>query len=105
MVVPANVVQRGPQGAYAFVIKPDMTVNARTIKVAQIEDGVALLDGGLQAGERVVTDGQYKLEDGTKVQIPGPNGGGEHKDGPGQGGHRAAASGGTSPAPQVASRQ
>ena len=108
IVVPANVVQRGPQGAYAFVIKPDMTVDARTVKVAQTEDGLALLDDGLQAGERVVTDGQYKLQDGSKVKIPSPNGsgqgGGEHKDGPRQGGHRAAAKDGASPAAQVASR-
>ena len=108
IVVPANVVQRGPQGSYAFVIKPDMTVDARTVKVAQIEDGIALLDDGLQAGERVVTDGQYKLQDGSKVQIASPDGsvpgGGPHKDGPHQGGRRAAADG-TSPAPKVASRQ
>ena len=50
LVVPASVVQRGPQGTYAFVIKPDQTVEARPVKVAQTEDGLALIDDGLQGG-------------------------------------------------------
>ncbi len=50
--VPASVVQRGPQGSYAFVIKADQTVEVRPVKVAQTEDGLALIDDGLKAGER-----------------------------------------------------
>jgi membrane fusion protein, multidrug efflux system len=69
IVVPAQVVQRGPQGAYAFVIKPDNTVEMRPIKVAQIEDGVALIDEGLAPGERVVVEGQYKLQPGSRVSV------------------------------------
>jgi len=69
IVVPAQVVQRGPQGAYAFVIKADNTVEMRPIKVAQIEDGVALIDEGLAPGERVVVEGQYKLQPGSHVSI------------------------------------
>ena len=67
IVVPAQVVQRGPQGAYAFVIRADNTVEMRPIKVAQIEDGVALIDEGLAPGERVVVEGQYKLQPGSRV--------------------------------------
>ncbi len=69
LTVPASVIQRGPQGTYAFVIKPDQTVELRTVKVAQIEDGRALIDEGVEAGERVVVDGQYKLQAGSKVQV------------------------------------
>ncbi len=68
LVVPASVIQRGPQGSFAFVIKPDQSVEARPVKIAQIEDNVALVDDGLQAGERVVVDGQYKLQEGSHVQ-------------------------------------
>ena len=71
IVVPATVVQRGPQGSYAYVIKPDMTVELRPIVVAQIESGVALIDDGLTVGEKVVVDGQYKLQPGSKVEISG----------------------------------
>lgn len=68
VVVPASVVQRGPDGAFAFVIKDDDTVKMQPLKVAHIESGAALIDEGLAVGERVVVDGQYKLQDGSKVK-------------------------------------
>ncbi len=71
IVVPASVVQRGPQGAYAFVIAEDSTVKAIPIQVAQIDSGTALIDKGLEPGQQVVVDGQYKLEDGSKVNVAG----------------------------------
>lgn len=72
IVVPASVVQRGPNGAYAFVIKDDLTVEMRPVTVTRIERDEALIEDGLQAGERVVVDGQYKLQPGSKVKIPEP---------------------------------
>jgi membrane fusion protein, multidrug efflux system len=69
IVVPAPVVQRGPQGTYAYVIKPDKTVEMRPIKVAQTEANVALIDDGLKADEQVVVDGQYKLQPGAHVEL------------------------------------
>ena len=69
LIVPSSVVQRGPQGAYAFVIQPDLTVVQRSVEVAQIDGGLALVDSGLQPGERVVVDGQYKLQAGSTVSI------------------------------------
>ncbi len=76
LTVPASVIQRGPQGVFAFVIKPDLTVETRPVKVAQTQDNVALIDDGLAAGERVVVDGQYKLQPGSKVQITSGGGSG-----------------------------
>ena len=69
LTVPASVVQQGPKGAYAYVIKPDNTVEIRPITVAQISDGQALINSGLKANERVVVDGQYKLQPGVLVTI------------------------------------
>ncbi len=69
LTVPASVVQQGPKGAYAYVIKPDNTAEIRPITVAQISDGQALIDSGLTANERVVVDGQYKLQRGVPVTI------------------------------------
>jgi membrane fusion protein, multidrug efflux system len=69
LTVPASVVQQGPNGAYAYVIKPDGTAAIRPVKVAQISDGQALIDAGLEANERVVVDGQYKLQPGARVTI------------------------------------
>jgi len=83
-VVPASVVQRGPEGplaAFAFVIKDDASVDVRAVKVAQIEQGEALIDDGLSPGERVVVDGQYKLQKGSRVKIAdAPGAGGERHD-------------------------
>jgi membrane fusion protein, multidrug efflux system len=69
LTVPAAVVQQGPKGPYAWVIKPDNTVAIHQIKVAQISDGQALIDSGLDANEQVVVDGQYKLQPGAHVTL------------------------------------
>ncbi len=69
LTVPAAVVQRGPQGSYAYVVNPDSSVAIRPIEVAQISDGQALIVSGLTANEQVVVDGQYKLQPGTHVTI------------------------------------
>lgn len=69
IVIPAAVVQRGPQGTYAYVISPDKRVEMRPIKVAQTQADIALIDDGLQAGEQVVVDGQYKLQPGSHVEL------------------------------------
>jgi multidrug efflux system membrane fusion protein len=69
ITVPATAVQRGPNGTYAYVIKADQTAEMRPIKVHQIRDGAALIDDGIAAGERVVTDGHYKLKPGIRVDV------------------------------------
>ena len=69
LTVPTSVVQQGPKGAYAYVIKPDNTVEIRPITVAEISDGQALIESGLTANERVVLDGQYKLQPGIPITI------------------------------------
>jgi multidrug efflux system membrane fusion protein len=72
LVVPASVIQRGPNGSFAYVIKPDQTVEMRPVTVNQIDNGLALIDDGLQEGEQVVVDGQYKLQPGAKVILNAP---------------------------------
>src|SRR5205085_2242255 len=73
-VVPASVVQRGPQGVYAYVIKPDQSVEMRPIKIAQTENNQTVVDDGLKPGEQVVVDGQYKLQPGMHVELTAPAG-------------------------------
>ncbi len=65
--VPASVVQRGPNGLYAYVVNADDTVAVQAIRVGLIQDGTAIVEEGLQGGVRVVTDGQYKLKPGAKI--------------------------------------
>ena len=65
--VPQQTVQQGPNGHYAYVIKPDNTVERRAVEVASIQDGIAVITKGLTAGEKVVVDGQYRLTEGARV--------------------------------------
>jgi multidrug efflux system membrane fusion protein len=74
VVVPAPVVQRGPEGSYAFVVGDDMKVQMAPVKVAQIDQGQALIESGLEPGQRVVVDGQYKLQPGSQVKATEPAG-------------------------------
>ncbi|MBV9490814.1 MAG: efflux RND transporter periplasmic adaptor subunit, partial [Verrucomicrobia bacterium] len=69
LVVPASVVQRGPNGTFAYVITKDKTAEMRPVEVGQIDGDQALINSGLQEGEQVVVDGQYKLQPGAKVEI------------------------------------
>jgi multidrug efflux system membrane fusion protein len=67
LTIPAAAVQQGPNGSYVYVIGSDHKVQVRPVAVAQIGDGQALIDSGLQANENVVVQGQYRLEPGTLV--------------------------------------
>lgn len=67
--IPAAAVQTGLNGSYAYVVKPDLTVEMRPIAVIQTESNMALIGSGLHVGEQVVTAGQFKLQPGAKVQI------------------------------------
>jgi multidrug efflux system membrane fusion protein len=70
--VPQQTVQVGPNGSYAYVIKADDTVERRAVEVASVQDGVAVIDKGLQPGEKVVVDGQYRLTEGARVRASAP---------------------------------
>jgi multidrug efflux system membrane fusion protein len=69
LTVPAQVVQRGPSGTFAYVIKPDQSVEQRPIKTGHSHEGMTLIEAGLAEGDRVVLDGQYKLRAGSHVQV------------------------------------
>jgi multidrug efflux system membrane fusion protein len=69
LVVPTSAVQRGPAGAFAYVIGADNTVSARAISVAQQNDTEAVIASGLAASDRVVTTGFNSLSEGAKVMI------------------------------------
>jgi multidrug efflux system membrane fusion protein len=69
IVAPAQAVQSGQQGQYVFVVKNDLTVEARPVKVGREVEGEVVVQAGLRAGERVVTDGQLRLVPGAKVEV------------------------------------
>lgn len=67
-VIPSLAVMTNEQGQYVYVVKPDDSVEARPVVVKNVRDD-AIVEKGLAAGERVVTDGQLKLAPGLKVEI------------------------------------
>jgi membrane fusion protein, multidrug efflux system len=67
IVVSEATVQHGRDGTYVFVIAPDNTVAMRAIRVAQMQNGIAVIDAGLSPGERVVVEGQHRLQPGSRV--------------------------------------
>jgi multidrug efflux system membrane fusion protein len=69
VAVPVTAVQQGPDGTYAFVVGDDRTVQKRTIKVGARNKTTAIIDDGLQPGEQIVTDGQYRIQAGSKVEV------------------------------------
>jgi membrane fusion protein, multidrug efflux system len=69
VIVPAAAVQRGPQGTYVWMILPNGTVAMRTVTLGTSEGGNQQIVSGLAPGDRVVTDGQDKLQDGSKITV------------------------------------
>jgi multidrug efflux system membrane fusion protein len=69
IIAPSQALQTGQTGQYVFVIKNDLSVEARPVVISRTIDGEAVVEKGLQPGEKVVTDGQLLLVPGAKVEI------------------------------------
>jgi membrane fusion protein, multidrug efflux system len=68
LVIPAQAVQRGPDGDYVYLLQADNTVKMQPVKVVQeVGDSAVMIGSGLKQGERVVTEGQFRLKPGSKV--------------------------------------
>jgi membrane fusion protein, multidrug efflux system len=67
VTVPSAAVQRGPRGPYAWLVRPDGTVEPRPIDPGPTQDVSTIVDSGLAAGDRVVVNGQYRLQSGVRV--------------------------------------
>ncbi len=73
LTLPDESVQTGQQGRFVYVVKADDTVEVRPVVVSRSLDGLAVIANGVQAGERVVVDGQSRLFPGAKISIHGPD--------------------------------
>jgi multidrug efflux system membrane fusion protein len=69
LIVPSQAIQTGMEGQYIFVVKPDMRVENRPLVAGRSLDGFTVIEKGLKNGEMIVTDGQFQLVPGAKVQI------------------------------------
>jgi membrane fusion protein, multidrug efflux system len=66
--IPAAAIQRGPQGTYVFAVKSDNTVDVRAVTVGFTQDNLSVIASGISPNEVVVTDGQDKLQQGSKIE-------------------------------------
>jgi len=69
VVIPVKAVKRGPNGLYAYVIDNHSKAQQRSLKVNHIDDAQALVEEGLNPGDRIVTTGQYRVRPGGPVQL------------------------------------
>jgi multidrug efflux system membrane fusion protein len=79
ITVPAPAVQRGPNGTYVYVVGPDNKVRMQQVTVGATENNQTVITQGLSAGLAIVTDGQYRLQEGSQVEpakAPAGNDGG-----------------------------
>lgn len=76
LVVPASAVQASQEGQYVYVVKPDRTVEMRTVTPERQQGDQIVIAQGLSAGETVVTDGQLRLVPGARVSERGESSGG-----------------------------
>jgi membrane fusion protein, multidrug efflux system len=67
VTAPSTAVQRGPNGMFVYVVKPDSTVAMQSVDVGQMTDGTSVINKGLEPGTRIVTTGQYRLQPGSLV--------------------------------------
>lgn len=71
VLVPSRSVLTGQNGIYVFVVKPGSTVEIRSVETSRTFRENAIIEKGLEPGERVVLDGQLRLVQGTSVSIKG----------------------------------
>ena len=72
LTIPSTALQRGPSGVFAWVIGGDGKAQMRPIETGPAADEVVIVIAGLDAAERVVTEGYYRLQPGVPVAIRPP---------------------------------
>jgi multidrug efflux system membrane fusion protein len=88
LVVAESVIQRGPDGEYVYTVEGEGTnevAKLTPVTVSRMQGDLALISKGLSAGQIVVAEGQYRLEDGSKVRVEDTN---APAGSPGNGGRR-----------------
>jgi len=73
LVIPSQAVQRGPDGDYVYLVQSDQTVKMQPVKVAgEVGNSHVMIGSGLIQGAQVVTEGQFRLKPGSKVNALKP---------------------------------
>ena len=70
-VLPTAAILRGPQGAFVYTVNPDKTVQDKPVTIALTQGDITVVSDGVNPGETVVTDGQDKLQRGSRIEPRG----------------------------------
>jgi multidrug efflux system membrane fusion protein len=81
-VVPTAAILRGPQGPYVYAVNSDKTVQDKTVTISLTQGDVTVVTNGVNPGDTVVTDGQDKLQRGSRIEPRTVNPGGHTPSGP-----------------------
>ncbi|GFO70475.1 multidrug transporter [Geomonas limicola] len=110
VLVGSSAIQRGPQGTFVYLVKPDRTVTVRPVTVGVVQGDDTSISAGVNEGDLVVVDGAERLREGSKVDLRDPSKAGRGKGGqagqggkpgqPGPGGQGQGASHGAAPGAQ-----
>jgi len=73
VLIASSAIQRGPQGTFVYLVKPDHTVSVRPVTIGVVQGDDTSIDAGLAEGEVVVVDGSERLREGSKVDLKDPN--------------------------------
>jgi membrane fusion protein, multidrug efflux system len=84
-VVPTAAILRGPQGTFVYAVNPDKTVQDRQVTVSLTQGDTTVVTAGLNPGDTVVTDGQDKLQRGSRVEPRAVNPSGGRRSSPANG--------------------
>ena len=72
VTVPHRALMQSSAGYFCYVVKADGTAERRAIEIGDVQDGIAVIGRGIDAGESVVIAGQFRLTDGARVQVEPP---------------------------------
>jgi membrane fusion protein, multidrug efflux system len=72
LTIPSAALERGPEGTFTYVLRPDSTVAMAPLTVGEQQGGIVVVEQGVAAGQQVVTSNQYRLQPGTLVRALAP---------------------------------
>ena len=68
LTIPVAALERGPEGLFTYLVGPDSTISVAQLTVGEQNGGIAVIDKGLQAGDKVVASNQYRLQPGSRIR-------------------------------------
>jgi len=69
VLIPVAALQRNPQGTFVYIVKPDHSVETRSVTAGATQGGMVAISQGIASGEMVVTNGLDRLHQGSKIVL------------------------------------